>query len=181
MMAADETRAPPRGQFAPDAVHLLRTAQQIQYQLSQMADQKANMLMGATFVIFTITVGQIKAGGHAPVALMILGAAAFLSALLAVMAVLPSTKVPPRADGPANMLFFGSFTQIEEEEFVKFVLDTVTDSDAVYAAFAHDIYQNGRVLARKKYRLLGYAYRVMLGGLILSFLAFMAQLVIDFG
>ncbi|MFZ5705601.1 MAG: Pycsar system effector family protein [Pseudomonadota bacterium] len=180
-MAADETRAPPRGQFAPDAVHLLRTAQQIQYQLSQMADQKANMLMGATFVIFTITVGQIKAGGHAPVALMILGAAAFLSALLAVMAVLPSTKVPPRADGPANMLFFGSFTQIEEEEFVKFVLDTVTDSDAVYAAFAHDIYQNGRVLARKKYRLLGYAYRVMLGGLILSFLAFMAQLVIDFG
>lgn len=180
-MAADETRAPPRGQFAPDAVHLLRTAQQIQYQLSQMADQKANMLMGATFVIFTITVGQIKAGGHAPVALMILGAAAFLSALLAVMAVLPSTKVPPRADGPANMLFFGSFTQIEEEEFVKFILDTVTDSDAVYAAFAHDIYQNGRVLARKKYRLLGYAYRVMLGGLILSFLAFMAQLVIDFG
>lgn len=180
-MAADETRAPPRGQFAPDAVHLLRTAQQIQYQLSQMADQKANMLMGATFVIFTITVGQLKAGGQAPVALMILGAAAFLSALLAVMAVLPSTKVPPRANGPANMLFFGSFTQIEEDEFVQFVLDTVTDSDAVYAAFAHDIYQNGRVLARKKYRLLGYAYRVMLGGLILSFLAFMAQLVIDFG
>lgn len=180
-MAADETRAPPRGQFAPDAVHLLRTAQQIQYQLSQMADQKANMLMGATFVIFTITVGQLKAGGHAPVALMILGAAAFLSALLAVMAVLPSTKVPPRADGPANMLFFGSFTQVPEDEFVQFVLDTVTDSDAVYAAFAHDIYQNGRVLARKKYRLLGYAYRVMLGGLILSFVAFMAQLVVDFG
>lgn len=180
-MAADETRAPPRGQFAPDAVHLLRTAQQIQYQLSQMADQKANMLMGATFVIFTITVGQLKAGGQAPIALMILGAAAFLSALLAVMAVLPSTKVPPRANGPANMLFFGSFTQIEEDEFVQFVLDTVTDSDAVYAAFAHDIYQNGRVLARKKYRLLGYAYRVMLGGLILSFIAFMAQFAVDFG
>ena len=180
-MPVDPTRAPARGQFAPDAVHLLRTAQQIQYQLSQMADQKASMLMGATFVIFTITVGQLKAGQGAPTALLILGGAAFLAALLAVMAVLPSTKVPPKATGPANMLFFGSFTQISEDEFVNFVLDTVTDSDAVYAAFAHDIYQNGRVLARKKYKLLGYAYRVMLAGLVLSFLAFMLHFLAGIG
>lgn len=171
-----EGKAPPRGTFAPDAVHLLRTTQQIQYQLSQMADQKASLLMGATFVIFTITIGQAKSGS-APLALLILGAAAFVAALLAVMAVLPSTKVPPKADGPANMLFFGSFTQMEEDEFVKMVLDTVTDSDAVYAAFAHDIYQNGRVLARKKYKLLGYAYRVLLGGLVASFVAFVVHFV----
>lgn len=171
-MPVDETRAPPRGRFAPDAVHLLRTTQQIQYQLSQMADQKASMLMAATFVIFSITVGQVKAGSPAPMALLILGAAAFLSALCAVGAVLPSTKVPPIPTGPANMLFFGSFTQLSEDDFVNLVLDTVHDSDAVYAAFAHDIYQNGRVLARKKYKLLGYGYRIMLAGLVLSFLAF---------
>jgi len=173
--ATKEARAPARGTFAPDAVHLLRTTQQIQYQLSQMADQKASLLMGATFVIFTITVGQVKTGGTPQLALLILGAAAFLAALLAVMAVLPSTKVPPRANGPANMLFFGSFTQMTEDDFVELVLDTVTDSDAVYAAFAHDIYQNGRVLARKKYRLLGYAYRVLIVGLVASFVAFVAH------
>ncbi len=168
-------KTPARGTFAPDAVHLLRTTQQIQYQLSQMADQKASLLMGATFVIFSIAVGQAK-GGQEPLALLILGAAAFVAALLAVMAVLPSTKVPPKTDGPTNMLFFGSFTQMSEDDFVKLVLDTVTDSDAVYAAFAHDIYQNGSVLARKKYRLLGYAYRALVVGLIASFIAF----VIDF-
>jgi hypothetical protein len=168
-------RAPPRGQFAPDAVHLLRTTQQIQYQLSQMADQKASLLMGATFVIFTITIGQVKGGAAPPAALLILGAAAFIAALLAVLAVLPSTKVPPKTNGPGNMLFFGSFTQMTEDEFVTMVLNTVTDSDAVYAAFAHDIYQNGRVLARKKYKLLGYAYRVLLGGLVLSFVAFIGH------
>jgi len=170
-MMADE-RAPPRGRFAPDAVHLLRTTQQIQYQLSQMADQKASLLMGATFVIFSITVGQVKSG-NPPLALLILGVSAFLAALLAVMAVLPSTKVPPKVDGPANMLFFGSFTQMAEDDFVNLILDTVTDSDAVYAAFAHDIYQNGSVLARKKYRLLGYAYRVLIIGLVASFVAFL--------
>ena len=36
--------------FPPNAVHLVRTNQQITMQLSQMADQKASILMGATFV-----------------------------------------------------------------------------------------------------------------------------------
>ncbi len=158
--------------FAPDFIHLLRTTQQIQYQLSQMADQKANILMGTTFVIFTITMSQAKATGGPTLALMILGATAFLSALLAVMAVLPSTKVPPRTSGPANLLFFGSFSQLSEEEFVAMLMKAVEDHRTVFEAFAHDIYQNGRVLARKKYRLLGYAYRVLVVGLIGSFIAF---------
>ncbi len=178
IMAEKEVGVPARGRFAPDAVHLLRTTQQIQYQLSQMADQKASLLMGATFVIFTITVGQVKGGAAPPIALLLLGASAFVAALLAVLAVLPSTKVPPRATGPANMLFFGSFTQMSEDEFVEMMLDTAADTDAIYAAFAHDIYQNGRVLARKKYRLLGYAYRVLLVGLVASFVAFVAHFLV---
>ena len=39
----------PRDGFPPDSVHLMRTAMQTQYQLSQMADQKANMLLAASF------------------------------------------------------------------------------------------------------------------------------------
>jgi len=167
--------------YSPDFVHLLRTTQSIQYQLSQMADQKANILMGTTFVIFTITLGQMKGGGHPPLALLILGGAAFLSALLAVMAVLPSTKVPPKADGPANLLFFGSFSQLSESEFVAMMLKTVQTHEGVFEAFAHDIYQNGRVLARKKYRLLGYAYKVLVAGLVCSFLAFILHFTAGIG
>ncbi len=167
--------------YAPDFVHLLRTTQSIQYQLSQMADQKANLLMGTTFVIFTITLGQMKNGSHPPAALVILGAAAFLSALLAVMAVLPSTKVPPRSTGPANLLFFGSFSQLSEDEFIALMMKTVETHEGVFEAFAHDIYQNGRVLARKKYRLLGYAYKVLVAGLVLSFIAFVLHLTAGIG
>jgi len=167
--------------FAPDFVHLLRTTQSIQYQLSQMADQKANLLMGTTFVIFTITLGQIKSGSHPPAALLILGPAAFMSALLAVMAVLPSTKVPPRASGPANLLFFGSFSQLSEDEFITLLLATCQSHQGVFEAFAHDIYQNGRVLARKKYRLLGYAYKTLVAGLVLSFFAFVLHLTAGIG
>jgi hypothetical protein len=160
-----------------DAVHLLRTTQQVQYQLSQMADQKASMLLGITFVIFTITVGQARVGAPQP-ALLILGAAAFAAAVLAVSAVLPSIKPPPAAEGADNLLFFGVFSQMTQEDFIAQLMDTISDTGRVYEAFARDIYQNGRVLAGKKYRLIGYAYRVLLVGLILSFVAFVAPLVL---
>ena len=159
-----------------DAVHLLRTTQQVQYQLSQMADQKASMLLGITFVIFTISVGQARVGAAPQPALLILGAAAFVSAILAVSAVLPSIKPPPGAEGADNLLFFGVFSRMTQEEFVGHILDTVSDTRSVYEAFARNIYQNGRVLAGRKYRLIGYAYRVLLIGLILSFVTFAAPL-----
>src|SRR5476651_1930440 len=106
---AEVGQKPASGQptFSADGVHLLRTTQTVQYQLSQMADQKASMLLGITFVIFTIAVGQARVGTPQP-ALLILGAAAFLAALLTVLAVLPSIKRPPTAAGGGNFLFFGT-------------------------------------------------------------------------
>ena len=98
--------------YAPDGVHLLRTTQQIQYQLSQMADQKASMLLGITFVIFTISVSQAH-NGPPPLPILVLGGAAFLAALLAVFAVLPSVKSGPTAGNARNILFFGAFTNME--------------------------------------------------------------------
>ena len=41
---------------------------------------------------------------------------------------------------------------------------------------ARDIYQNGHgARSSKKYRLLGYAYRIFLAGLVASFIAFVIQ------
>jgi hypothetical protein len=157
--------------FVLDGVHLLRTTQQIQYQLSQMADQKASMLLGITFVIFTISLGQARAN-EPQLPVLILGGAAFIAALLAVFAVIPSFKVPQREGQSDNILFFGAFTKMSEPEYVSMILHTITDTRAVYEAFARDIYQNGKVLSGKKYRLITYAYRVLLAGLIASLLAF---------
>jgi hypothetical protein len=167
-----------RPAYSADGVHLLRTTMQAQYQLSQMADQKASMLLGITFVIFTIAVGQARLGQPQP-ALMILGATAFVAAFLTVLAVLPSVKAGPKPDSIRNILFFGSFTQMPEDEYVEHLLEVATDPRTIYEAFARDIYQNGAVLAQKKYRLIGYAYRVMLVGLSLSFITFIVPMVLQ--
>ena len=169
---ATETTAEPRT-FPPNAIHLVRTTQTIHVQLSQMADQKASILMGATFVIFTITIGQSKGGQTAPLPLLVLGAFAFFSAVLAVLAILPAIR--SKATPSANLLFFGSFTQIPEEEYVERMVDLLATDESIYRTMAKDIYQNGAVLQRKKYRLLGLAYRVFLVGLTVSFLAFVGE------
>ena len=76
--------------FPANMVHVIRTAQAIHVSLSQMADAKANMLLAATFVVFTISLGQADSlSTQAP--LLILGASAFLSAVFAILTVMPAT------------------------------------------------------------------------------------------
>jgi hypothetical protein len=158
--------------FPTNAVHLVRTTQMIHVQLSAMADQKASILMAATFVIFTITIGQAR-GAVVPIPLLILGGSAFFSAVCAVLAVLPATHY--RRPGGLNLLFFGSFTQLQEDDYLDQLTERLKTEEGIYLTMARDIYQNGVVLARKKYRLLGYAYRIFLMGLIASFIAFIVQ------
>jgi hypothetical protein len=170
--------SPPASGFPPNAVHLVRTNQQLTMQLSQMADQKASILMGATFVVFTLAVGQARAGAGAfAMPLTILATFSFLSALLAVSAVLPRVgKSPPVVfkDGKdhSNILFFGRFAQMEEEEFIAAVKARMRSEEDLYETILRDTYQNGVVLARRKYRYLAYAYRLFVVGLTLTFLAF---------
>ena len=158
------------GRFPPNAVHLVRTVQQSHVQLSAMADQKASMLMGATFVIFTITIGQARNGG-APIPLLILGGAAFFSAIFAVLAVLPATRSRAPSDH-SNLLFFGVFSHMKEDDFVEALLARLQSDDTVYRTMARDIHQAGSVLQNKKYRFLAYAYRTLLAGLVASCLAY---------
>ena len=158
--------------FAPNAVHLVRTTQMINVSLSQMADQKASILMGATFVSFTLGIGQANKQGLT-LSLAILIAFAFMSALLAVFAIMPSVRAKPNTN--TNILFFGYFTQMSEEEYVNTLLERLETDEGFYRTMIRDIYQNGMVLQHKKYKFLGYAYRMFLAGMTLTVLSFVAE------
>jgi len=163
-------------QYPVNAAHLMRTTQLAQLQLSAMGDTKASILMGATFVIFTITIGKAQ-GSSAPIPLLILGGAAFFAAIFAVLAVLPVTR-KAKPTGESNILFFGVFTQMSEDEFINTVTSRLHSDDSIYRTMARDIYQAGMVLQNKKYRLLGYAYRILLIGLVASCAAYVILYVI---
>ncbi|ODU20044.1 MAG: hypothetical protein ABS87_12100 [Sphingomonas sp. SCN 67-18] len=162
----------PERRYSPHAIHLVRTGQQIQVQLSAMADHKASILMGATFVVFTIAINQAR-NDTLGNPMLVLGCFSFAAALLAVMAIIPAVKTRPGA--PLNLIFFGSFTQLDEEDYIDRVAAQLESDDLLLRAMARDMYQNGMVLRHKKYRYLGYAYRVFLIGLVATFATFLAE------
>lgn len=161
--------------FSVHAIHLVRTAVQANLALSQMADQKASILMGATFVVFTIAVGQARSGDFSW-SLAVLALFAFLSAMCAVFAVLPAVRPPRRAPETENMLFFGVFSQMDEQAFADRVIAQLRQDETVFRTMLRDIHQNGQVLQNKKYRYLGLAYRLFLAGLTLTFVTFIAEM-----
>ncbi|WP_285712598.1 Pycsar system effector family protein [Erythrobacter oryzae] len=164
--------------YSNHAIHLVRTTQQINLALSQMADQKASILMGATFLVFTIAVGQAR-GGSLPVSLAVLALFAFISAMCAVFAVLPSVSTPASAklnDGVPNKLFFGYFTHMDEDVWAQSILEELHADETVFRTMLHDIYQNGQVLQRKKYKFLAYAYKSFMFGMCLTAITFFVEI-----
>ena len=178
-MAEKSTQAEPSGAapslpspsgYSNHAIHLVRTTQQINLALSQMADTKASILMGATFLVFTVAVGQAS-NGTLPWSLGVMAVFAFVSAMCAVFAVLPAVSSPGSArltDGKPNPLFFGYFAHMDEDAWTDGILAELRADETVFRAMLHDIYQNGQVLQRKKYKYLAYAYKSFMAGLCLT-------------
>lgn len=153
---------------------MIRTSMTVHMQLSQMADQKASLLMGATFVVFSIAVGQ-AANGDYKLSLLVLALAAFVSAMLAVAAVVPKISGTPPADAKRNIMFFGVFADLPESEYIEEMMKVSETDGRVLSTMLRDVYQNGVVLQARKYRLLAYAYRTFQIGLTLTFFVFLYE------
>jgi len=175
---ADQTSTGEQPHGKPDypasAIHMVRTATNANLMLSQMADQKASILMGATFVVFTIALGQADNGAY-PLSSLCLALSAFVSAMFSIAAVVPSVSAKPPPGGTPNVLFFGVFAHMDEEDFVQTVLKDARDEDRLLATMLRDIHQNGRVMQGKKFRFLALAYRVFQIGLCLTVLVFIYE------
>ena len=160
------------GETHPNAIHLLRTMQAHHVSLSAMADQKANILIGVNSVIFALVVRE---GSAMTPPMLILAASSGLAAILCMLAVVPvfgnrRPKGPPLAP---NILFFGAFANLSEAQFLHELDEINVDDVKIRQAMARDVYQLGLVLKNKKYKYLGWAYRVFIVGLVLTFTAFL--------
>ena len=163
-------------EFPKEVHNLLVSSLAAHVQLSAMADSKASILMGATFLVFTLTIGQLSTSQsmvlNAPV--MILGAFSFAATVLSVLAVTPKIKVPRGAN--PNWLFFGVFTSMPQEDYIDHMIGVLRNEESTYRAMVRDLYQNCMVLQRKKYYYLTRAYQFFLVGIVLTLVAFMAQM-----
>lgn len=173
--AGGKEKDPAKVAYSAHAIHLVRTAQINTLTLSQMADQKASILMGATFLVFSLTVSRAFAG-EVSLAMLVLALTAFVSSLCAVIAVIPSVNSKQAATPITNKLFFGHFAHRDEDEWQDDVLRELQADETVFRTMLHDIYQNGHVLHGRKYRFLAVAYRIFIFGLFATMLIYLGEI-----
>ena len=163
-------------QHSPHADHLMRATQFHHVQLSSMADLKANMLLTMSSVVLTLCLPQLLKNDHLwP--LYILICSCLLTICLATYAVMP--KLPP-ANLPApdiqspqfNILFFGDFTRLSQQQFESSMEEIMNDPSRTYGAQVREIYLLGSFLVKKKYRFLRLGYLSFITGLFASFITF---------
>lgn len=163
-------------EFPKEVHNLLALAQTAHMTMSSMADTKASTLMAATFVVFSITLGQASSQ-QVTLSMLLLGGFSFMATIFSVLAIKPSLSAPPKHMRPGmNMMFFGTFIGTPEDEFIDTVIATMRSEEAVYRAMARDLYQNGCVLHAKKYRYLSFAYTTFLIGFVTTLIAFIWEL-----
>ena len=163
-----EVRRPFSGVTPRSSVdNLLRTAQQHHVQLSVMADTKASILITISSIVMTIALSRASDPQLRP-ALLTLAAACLISLMLAIGAVLPTFARSKRRSAERNILFFGHFAQMSDDEY-RNEMEHILSSDAlIYETAVRDIHSLGVYLYKKKYRFLRFAYVALLFGFILA-------------
>lgn len=167
------------GYVFPKEVHnLLVAADSGHMALSEMADNKSSILMGASFVVFSLSISDI-AEGKASLPLILLTAFSFMATLLGILTVRPGpVKKWNVTPDKANLLYFGSFANISREEYVEQMIKVLSSEEATYRHLAGSIYDHGCVLRKEKYRWLYWSYSFFLAGLVVTGLAVVWELTV---
>jgi hypothetical protein len=141
-----------------------------------MADVKANMLLTMSSVILTLCLPQVLKNSHLwPLYILICSCLITIClATYAVMPKLPPANLPPPDvnDPKFNLLFFGDFTRLSQDQFESAMSDIMGEHNRTYHAQVREIYLLGTFLAKKKYRYLRLGYLSFITGLFASFIAF---------
>lgn len=153
--------------------------------LTSNADQKANIIIAITSLIFTISLGQIGEleKGHLA-SLVVLMLFSLASLLLAIISVTPnyrqrSKSIARMKKSEMNLFFFGHFSRLTYEEYREEMIKLFSSDKELYDSMLKDIYQMGVVLHREKFKILFYSYRFFFVGLLLSCLIALFQVIKD--
>ena len=155
---------------------MFRTSYRTHVDLSHLADNKANIMISINGIIISILLASISPKIDAnpflliPTSVLLIGCV--ISMIFAILAARPRVSshvisLDDVTEQRANILFFGNFVTLNEDDFVEGMKGLMTDTDQLYVNMTKDIYSLGHVLARK-FTLLRHAYNVFMVGLILG-------------
>ena len=159
---------------------LFRSAYRVHVNLTTLADSKANFLISVnSLIMFLVAVHGIRFVKHAvmiyPVVIVLLSCTG--SIVFAVLSARPritreQMEHQSQFNGGMNLLFFGHFTRLPKDIFMKELTSALTGPPGSYNLMMNDLYELGQVL-NKKFRQLQFSYFFLLYGLPTGMILFL--------
>jgi len=148
--------------------------------LSDMADNKAHILITTTSIIISVLLSlllrKLEDNPYLTFPTLLLLTVCAVSMVFSILATRPS--IPKGVFTPedvtekrVNLLFFGNFYRMQYEQFDAGMQQVMNDRSFLYGTLTRDLYAQGIVLGRK-YRLLRTAYNIFMFGIIASIVSF---------
>ncbi|HSY62102.1 MAG TPA: Pycsar system effector family protein [Cytophaga sp.] len=159
---------------------MFRTTSTNHLRLSEMADNKANIMITVNSIIIsvllTVLFRKLDSDPRFLVPTMLLLFTSLTTIVFSIFVTRPNVTsgVFSKEDiekKRANLLFFGNFYKMKLEDYEWGIKQVMNDNDFLYGSMTRDIYYLGVVLG-KKYKMLRIAYSFFMFGFIISVLSF---------
>jgi hypothetical protein len=159
---------------------LLRLTAANDHRLSDMADNKAQILITVNSIIISAIVSlvlkNLKDNQFLSLPTYILLFVSLVTMILAILATRPSIpkgrfSKKDLLSRKVNLLFFGNYYRMNLEDYKDGMKTVIADPVFLFDNLIMDVHSQGRVLGRK-YLLLRSAYNVFMIGLVISIITF---------
>ncbi len=168
---------------------MLRLTSSNHIQLSEMADNKANILISVNAIIISVILSillrKLSTDPYLTIPTILFLASSVATIVAAILATRPKLSTGKFAEEDVqnkktNLLFFGNFHKMPQEDYENAMRTMMNDPDYLYSSIIQDIYSLGAVLG-KKYRLVRIAYNLFMFGIVISVIAFAVASVLNTG
>lgn len=159
---------------------MFKTALRNHIDLTNIADNKANIILTINAIIITIALPLLSTyaseNHHLYVPAFFLISTNMASIVYGALVTRPGkmqgkTDLAKIKQGKSNLFFFGNFYKMNIEDYRKGVTEIISDEELVDKVIMTDLYYLGQVLG-KKYELLRTCYSVFMVGMILTVITF---------
>ena len=159
---------------------MFRISSSNQQRLSNMADNKAHILITVNAIILSAVLSlllrHLTASTYLTLPVFLQLVISLITMVFAILVTRPKISsgrflMKDVSEEKVNLLFFGNFYKMNLTEYTNAMQELMQDSNLIYGNLIMDGYAEGVVLGRK-YRLLRICYNIFMFGLIVSVTAF---------
>jgi HD superfamily phosphodiesterase len=159
---------------------MFKTTLRNQIDLTNIADNKANIMLSINSLLITIGIPMllplVKDDSRLALPTAVLLLTCILAIVNATMATRPikmegHTKLGNISKGNTNLFFFGNFFKMKQEDYRKGMKQVVQNAGILDNTIVNDLYFLGRTLG-KKYHRLRITYNIFMIGMICTAIAF---------